>query len=238
MNRLGKGCGRALYSRTYKWALEKEALKGKRILDFGAGKCAFAEKLSTHGFDIIPIEFFRLENGKVMVDWCNTQIDKIISSIKTYGLFDIVICDSVLNSVVSKNIETDVLNCCSAFLKKSGKLFISGRIYTMIESNGKVKTIYQLDKDGSTMNMRRGHWYGQHFHKKELIKPLLEKHGLIVDELKFDSFTWKALCSKGKINLEECLKSMENEFNLVYNDKGEHYKKGNAIKEALLCVYD
>jgi ParB family chromosome partitioning protein len=237
MNRLSKGKARVFYSQIYKWALEKRALNGKRALDFGAGKCAFAEKLSQKGFNITPIEFFRLDNGKIMTEWCNLQADKIAADIKQEGLYDVVICDSVLNSVVSKDIETDVINTCAVFLNNKGKLFISGRIFYDSLSQGDNKTIYELDKNGFTMNMRQGHWYGQHFHAKEDIKPLLERHGLLVDELIMTHATWKALCRKGKIDLEKCLQSVYNEFNLVYNDNGDSYQKGNAMKEALLCVY-
>jgi ParB family chromosome partitioning protein len=237
MNRLGKAGIRASYSQTYKWALEKRALEGKRILDFGAGKCAFAEKLSKKGFNIIPIEFFRMKDGEVMYEWCNTQIDKIISDIKANGLFDVVICDSVLNSVVNKEIEADVINCCTVFLNEGGKLFISGRIYSQPRSNGNHRTVYELDNNGFTFNRRNGSWYGQHFHKPDEIKPLLESYGLKINELKTDMGTWKALCLKDKINIKECLKSIEREFNMVYNKHNDHYQKSEAVKEALLCAY-
>jgi ParB-like chromosome segregation protein Spo0J len=50
MNRLAKGGGNggksgAAYSRLYKYILEQNALEGKSALDFGAGKCAFPERV-------------------------------------------------------------------------------------------------------------------------------------------------------------------------------------------------
>jgi ParB family chromosome partitioning protein len=237
MNRLNGGGIRAFYSQTYKWALEKHALEGRRVLDFGAGKCAFAEKLAEKGFDIIPVEFFRMKDGKVMYDWCNAQIDRVISAVKTKGLFDVVICDSVLNSVVNKDVEADVINCCAAFLKEGGKLFISGRIYYPVKSDGKCRTVYQLDGDGFTFNMRRGSWYGQRFHKPDEIGPLLESRGLKALEIKADDRTWKALCAKGAINTGECMESVEREFNMVYNKHNGRYQKGTEVREALSCVY-
>jgi ParB family chromosome partitioning protein len=236
MNRL-VGARRANYSQTYAMALRGGLLKDKRTLDFGAGKCAFAEKLANKGYDITPIEFFRISpGGGIAADWANAQIDLIACTIKNKGLYDVVICDSVLNSVISEEAETDVINCCAVFLKENGRLFISGRLLTNYKRDGWHKTIYQLDDKWFTMNMRHGEWYAQHFHKKETVKPLLEKHGLVVLEIEFDTNAWRAVCGKGKINLENCLRSIDNEFNIKYN-KTQSYKKGDIMREALLRAY-
>jgi ParB family chromosome partitioning protein len=64
-----------------------------------------------------------------MVEWVKSQARLIAGRIKTDGLFDIVICDSVLNSVISAEAKSDVIYCCAAFLKPGGTLFISGRKY-------------------------------------------------------------------------------------------------------------
>jgi hypothetical protein len=86
------------------------------------------------------------------------------------------------------------------------------------------------------MNMRKGEWYAQHFHRQDEIKPLLERHGLIVIKLDAEAAVWRAVCKKGKINTESCLKSIEREFNMKYN-KNQSYEKGQIVREALSCVY-
>lgn len=240
MNRLSVNADgkRANYSQTYAMALKLGLLKDKRVLDFGAGKCAFAEKLAKKGYDITPIEFFRKsDSGAIDADWANAQIDLISDTVKNKGLYDVVICDSVLNSVISEGAESDVINCCAVFLKKNGQLVISGRIISESKTNGNHRTTYQLDDKGFTMNMRGGEWYAQHFHKKEGVKPLLEKHGLVVEKIEFDINVWRAACAKGEINLGKCLTSIENEFNLKYN-KTQAYNKGGIVREALLCAYN
>jgi ParB family chromosome partitioning protein len=238
LNRLGTNAEKANYSRTYAMAIREGLLKGRRVLDFGAGKCAFAEKLAKKGFDITPLEFFRkAENGSVDSGWANAQIDLIADAVKTKGLYDVVICDSVLNSVISQGAEADVINCCAVFLRENGRLVISGRLSGSHKTSGKNCTVYQPDDKGFTMNMRRGEWYAQHFHKKEDVKPLLEKHGLVVEKTEFENGRlWRAVCRKGVINLENCLESVCREFNLKYN-KTRSYNKGGVMKEALLCAY-
>jgi ParB family chromosome partitioning protein len=143
MKRLGSN-KKANYSQTYALAIREGLLSGKRTLDFGAGRCAFAEKLKTKGFDITPLEFFRVKpGGRIDSDWTNNQIDMIVNDIKQKGLYDVVICDSVLNSVVSQEVETDVINTCAAFLNTDGILVISGRCSTNYRVSLKTRLVFR-----------------------------------------------------------------------------------------------
>ena len=55
----------------------------------------------------------------------NKQIDRLIEYLKNNKDFDVVVCDSVLNSVDSVEAEKSVITCLNLFT--NNRLFISGR---------------------------------------------------------------------------------------------------------------
>ena len=87
--------------------------RNSRFLDFGAGKCAYAKK-----YGGIPLEFYPNNGYGINVDSGNKMIDGVIFEIVKHGVFDFVVCDSVLNSVDSLQAERAVLDCCNIFTAK------------------------------------------------------------------------------------------------------------------------
>lgn len=171
--------------------------RNSRFLDFGAGKCAYAKK-----YGGIPLEFYPNNGYGINVDSGNKMIDGVISEIVKHGVFDFVVCDSVLNSVDSLQAERAVLDCCNIFTAK--KLFVSGRTLESCvnkwsmkkDSNIGKRFVEFLDDDNFSAIARRGHWYFQHWHTRESIEKALNNSGFEVKTMVYakngDSFQIEA----------------------------------------------
>lgn len=95
----------------------------------------------------------------------------ICRTLSEYGLYDVVVCDSVLNSVNSLEDEKNVLLSCAALCKKDGMIFYSGiplRFAVRVSDRSKSKDYRSkaifLDAHNFTANYRFGEWYYQHYH--------------------------------------------------------------------------
>ncbi len=102
--------------------------KDMRILDFGAGQKDYATILKKKGYLIDAIEFFHRKDGADIIDEKEIRQDcaSICKTLSDYGLYDVVVCDSVLNSVNSEEDEKNVLLSLSALCKPGGMIFWSG----------------------------------------------------------------------------------------------------------------
>lgn len=151
-----------------------EGRKDLRILDFGAGFKGYYKMLKGQGYNIDAIEFFYVEQQgreKIFTEQVERDCKEICSHIKEGGLYDVVICDSVLNSVDSLQAERSVLRTLSALCKKNGTIFWSGIPLKPIKQRGIKENSAEsrsrgvfLDQDNFTANFRSGVWYFQHYH--------------------------------------------------------------------------
>lgn len=217
--------------------------KNTSILDFGCGKGAYIKMLAKKYYTL-GIEFFNNNGKSIDVASGNLMIDNLISRLKTNKQFDVVVCDSVLNSVDSSDAELSVIRCLNLFCNH--KLFISGRpIDTVINKYNLKKDRYTnkrflefLDKDNFSANYRRGKWYFQHYHSKEKITELLEENGFKVIKITWakygDSFQIEADKTKYLTN-EEYVNAINFEFNLPLPN-GRRYNRHNEIKEVLEII--
>lgn len=172
----------------------------KSILDFG---CGYGAYITTLGANAYGIEFYN-QVSKKYVNAAKTkeQAAMIFSKIKSSGLFDIAVCDSVLNSVDSVKAEQSVMGTLNALLKLNGTLYISGRsIECTNRIDQRVSTVTDskiefLDDNNFTAKFRQGQWYYQHFHRKTDIKPLLESNGFKLQQLHYTRSTWRAMAIK------------------------------------------
>lgn len=169
-------------SRMYENVVLPTLKKGERILDFGCGQGDYVAKLAGLGHDILGVEFYRRLKGKNAIDTraVHRMIDAVCSSLRQRGLFDVVVCDSVLNSVDSLQAEADVLTCLNALCRPGGRIVFSGRsreYVEAIESNAtKVETqrrnVCFLDPDGFTAVHQGTGWLYQKFHRKAEVSSL------------------------------------------------------------------
>ena len=165
-------------SQLYELFVIPKITKQMRVLDFAAGKKAYANKLAKNGYNIKALEFYYRDKCDIIAyNQVMADFDEIVEDIENNGLFDAVVCDSVLNSVDSPKAEISVLKTLQSLCKPNGYIFVSGRPIEAFEkdtktSGSKLQSFYFFDKDGFTANLRKGHWFFQRGHTREEIKEL------------------------------------------------------------------
>ena len=155
-----------------------------RVLDFGAGQKDYATRLKKEGYRIDAIEFFHRKDGADVIDEKEIRQDcaDVCRTLSEYGLYDVVVCDSVLNSVNSLEDERNVLLSLSALCKPGGMIFWSGipLLFAQKASERKETHDYRskalfLDANNFTANFRFGEWYFQHYHSTADVCRLTEE---------------------------------------------------------------
>lgn len=213
--------------------------RNPRILDFGCGKGTYADYLKDKGFDITGLEFYNYKNSRIDIGKTKAQFHAMLDKLKD-GRFDVVVCDSVLNSTDCLEAESAIMACLNLFT--SDKLFISGRsLDTAI--NRQVRTrvcdnrlyYYFMDDNHYTAIYRRGNWYYQKFHSKEDIESLLASAGFRIDEIRYGDWTpsWQVQATKiRELTREEYEKAIDYEFSLpLPNNK--RYELKNEMKNTM-----
>lgn len=209
----------------------------KSILDFGCGKGAYINALAKQ-YDAVGIEFYNNDRKHIDIRKGHTMIDNLIHHLEEKGKFDIVVCDSVLNSVDSVETEKSVMACLNLFAKDI--VFISGRPMDKVENLRNLKRnkdtanyVYYPDENGFTATYREGKWFFQKFHTKEQVEQLAIDNGFEIEDIFFDANTFKCRLKKVKdLTLEEYIKAVDFEFNLPLPN-GKSYNRQDDIKKAL-----
>lgn len=228
---------RTCKSRLYERLVIPDIEKGMRILDFGAGKGLYASTLRENGHDIISLEFYHNNMTSINVSAGVRDIERLISSLETWGRFDAVVCDSVLNSVDSPDAERAVVGACSAMLKPGGTLYISGRPKESVDKMmnfkkyGSVKNcFYFLDADGFTATFRRGNFYYQKFHTEDQVRDLIAENGFSLAKYSNDGNGWRCKLVKEEESVNADF-GIRFEFSLPY--PGGRYEYADRMAEAL-----
>jgi ParB family chromosome partitioning protein len=173
------------HSTLYEKAVIPYIQKNHSILDFGAGQRDYAKMLQGKGFNIHTIEFFLRKPGKdvIWIEEIRNDFAKIITQLTFYGQYDVVICDSVLNSIDSLEAQKSVLISLSALCKKGGKIFWSGIPLKFKQLHIDRKNTFDskessafLDEKGFTGNYRYGEWYFQKYHTRNEVEELNSKY--------------------------------------------------------------
>jgi ParB family chromosome partitioning protein len=160
-------------SRTYENLVIPRLKKGLRILDFGAGQMDYVKKLKAQGADIHGVEFYVRKGRLLDTPRAHRDIDALCKDLERRGLFDMVVCDSVLNSVDTLQAESDVLTCLNALCKSGGMVVFSGRTREKMEyreathtTNTDAVTRYVnfFDEHGFSAMYANGVWRYQKFH--------------------------------------------------------------------------
>ena len=152
--------------------------KQDRILDFGCGNGDGAKALRADGYNVSSVEFF-YRGGKhaIQTSAVHAMIDRMCAEMAR-GLYDVVICDAVVNSVNSLQAEVDVLRCVNGLCKPGGIITISGRSREVVsgragaESDNKAdagagRKVEFIDPHGFSATPRgEDSWFFQKFHTK------------------------------------------------------------------------
>lgn len=208
------------------------------ILDFGCGKGAYINFLSRKGYNAYGVEFYNNNKKSIDVVKGNKQIDELIKYINNRKDFDLVICDSVLNSVDSMKAQLSVMDCLNLFTKED--CFISGitlkKAQQLNVSNTNRRVTSKLrffDKNNFTASFRNGKWYYQKYHTKQDVYKLAEESGFKVIDYQEISGSFKAQLKKVKVlNKRRYKEAINFEFNLpLPNDKS--YNRHKDMLKAL-----
>ncbi|NNJ10551.1 ParB N-terminal domain-containing protein [Chloroflexales bacterium ZM16-3] len=151
---------------------------GEHVLDFGCGQADYVKKIGRERpeIPILGMEFFYRKGDYIDSHAVHAMADALFAHLRTYGLFDVVVCDYVLNSIDSQRAEDAVLTCLSAFTKPGGRIYASGRRRDFIEGNmyatshrGAMRGFEFLDSAGLSGILFKGRWFYQKFHTKSQI---------------------------------------------------------------------
>lgn len=228
-------------------------LQDKRFLDLFSGKGVESDKIKKKKKGILKdmnrIELFHcakrfnlsLKITRFFIQQTINSIDKDLLS-GGNGLFDFVICDSVINSVDSLQAEKDVINCCISFLKPNGYLIMSGRLYEQITNNYTARSaqkLFPLDDEGFSFGDYHGKWFCQRFHRdKEHFLEVIYKNTNQLSEVAWDdkSGHFSMIFKRTKTNFTPAMQeSIKREFDLPHGDVSIGY--GNKMLETLKKCY-
>lgn len=245
MKRLRQGKGKMLHSRLYEGLvlpfISKPQNKAKRILDFGAGEYDYAKMLMAQGYDIHMVDPYHREKGLLSVAKNTASFLKICSDLDKFGRYDIVICDSVLNSIDNIQSWYDVINTCYVLLKPNGHMFISGRPMVAIIDAGRCRhkivskkdTMYFTDNNNLTANFREGQWFFQKFDTKQDLDVIVAIFGSKIDMYSHNtSYGLHLQKTNSDYDFGKCVESAMREFNMMLPN-GKSYGLQEQIKVSL-----
>lgn len=207
------------------------------VLDFGCGKGGYISQLAKHR-RAVGIEFFNNNGSVIDVAAGNAMIDRLCKEIEINGPFDVVVCDSVMNSVDSLQAEKSVMGCLNLF--GTGKCFISGRPRDRAEDKLRSKRSITLSKrfsefmdaDGFTATYRKGNWYYQHYQTKEQVQDLAKQNGFVIDTMAWgkhgDSYQ-TAMHKTMQLSDDDLIAALSFEFDLPLPSSRSYGRQADII---------
>lgn len=242
MHRLQGKKSRLITSTLYENYVLPTLQKNERTVDFGAGRCAYADMLMKQGYKMLAYEPHFQQKGSLNIREVVSQINKLCVNVRRNGLYDVVVLDSVLNSVVNSRFEHAVLTTCNALLKQDGRIYIGTRSLAFTERLKTFKTynshgrdIQFLDKENFGATYRSGVWTMQHFHTHESLKGLLMQYFETV-ELKGSESEAQlyAIASRPrKLPRTKVEEAINVEFNMEYPGNYHHNMHHELVEEMM-----
>ena len=249
MHRLETGGKSQKHSTTYENFVIPNINKSQRIVDFGAGECEYVNMLRKKGFKIYEYEPHYRKKGKNAIDIEAVVrfINVLNRDIKSRGLYDVVVLDSVLNSITSNEFEDYVLTACNALCNKDGVFYTGTRSLKSVERDLSYKSTREpmkrrvefLDKDNFSATFRNGVWTLQKFNSVETLTELLHRYFYDVEVKELGASNIYGIC-KGpkKLSINQYSKALDIEFNMEYPNGFRHNKHEelvNTIIENIKC---
>jgi ParB family chromosome partitioning protein len=193
--------------------------------------------MKKRGIDAYGIEFFFRRGRSINKTQVRRFIDLAVEGIKKGGLFDHVMMDFVINSVVNKQAAHDVLMCASAFCKPGGTMYVSGRFPPTPERAKKARgsggiEVQFLDKDGFSGQLHFGGWFYQLYHTKPQVERIIAKYYNDIYKVRWAGTKWMMMAKKKVIHpLEKYEASLRREFDLPWVD-GESVGRAEKMIDA------
>ncbi len=242
MNRDGKSISSTLYDRFVLPYVKKDM----RIVDFGAGKMHYINGLRKQGFRAFGYEPYMRTEGKDVLN-----ISAVIDHIKALetevgknGLFDVVILDSVLNSITSLEYEAAVLTVCNALCRPDGTFFTGTRNKEFVDyrkkrdkSTGNYRYLEFEDKKGFSATFGKGVWTMQKFNTPDHLKLMLMQYFDEVKVVDTKESQIYGICRKPKrLPIETYREALEMEFNIEYPDNYRHNQHKKLVENIIACL--
>ncbi len=234
-----------LPSKLYLFHVEKDLSRTARYLDFGCGEGAHIGNLKAKGYKAFGIEFFRRDGFMLNKTAVHAMINEVCADIRANGLFDVVICDYVLNSTDSPQAEADVMNCIGAFTRPGGVIYLAAtsrrsvvkrkraRLFGGNNPKSRGRAVEFLDENGYTASFRDGRWFFQKFYETDDARNLIRRH-LGADPLRWsmDGNAFYASIVPQRLRpVDEIEASIAREFDLLWPN-GESVGKSAVVLDA------
>ncbi|MFJ4668959.1 ParB N-terminal domain-containing protein [Kitasatospora purpeofusca] len=248
MHRLGGDEGDSNKSTTYERHVLPALRPGQRVMDFGAGELAYIKRVKDQGFDAHWYEPHVKAAGKqnaLDVAATVSHIRDLQRDVPANGLYDVVVLDSVLNSVTSLAFENAVMTACNSLVAADGTFYTGTRSLGSAErrmsgkkarNNGRYRrSIEFLDEDGFTASFRKGVWTMQRFHDPESLRALMERFfGEVEIRGNPNGSNIYAVCRRPlALPAERRRAALELEFNMEYPGSYRH-NRHKPLVEALM----
>lgn len=226
--------------------LAKHKSENPSLFDFGAGKLSYVRKLRKEGYDTYGYEpFFRSYNdpSKLNIKATLNMMDIMDKKMRKDGLFDIGVCDTVINATINEDFEDCVMTCCNALLRTDGTMFFATRNLDEVNYHNKadyvrsmgVRLDYLDDKNFSVFNAY-GVWNILNFHSPKTFHKLAKKYFEVV-KVRSISNSVLAICEKPiELDLDHVEKCLNIEFNMEYPNNYYH-NKHEAICGTVVDLY-
>lgn len=232
-----------LHSRLYERYVLPHLSKETRLIDFGAGRMQYVQKLQKEGYKAFGYEPHYKKAGTTSFDVraIVSHIKAIERDIKRNGLYDRCVLDSVLNSITSNEFEHAVMLTCNALMKQDGVFYTGTRNIrqTISQMNGDVaKSLHRriefLDKDKYSATFRSGVWTLQKFHDKETLYALCRKYFKQVEVEDTSSSQLFAVCREPvQWDMDEYKRVLNLEWNMEYPNGYRHNQQEGIVQEIM-----
>ncbi|MFG2143628.1 hypothetical protein ACGFRG_05430 [Streptomyces sp. NPDC048696] len=246
MHRLGGNESRSNKSAVYEQHVIPELSRGQRIVDFGAGELAYIQSLKMAGWDAHWYEPHVKATGKqnaLDVAATVSHIRDLQRDVQANGLYDVVVLDSVLNSVTSLDFEQHVVAACSSLLSKTGTFYTGTRSLDSVtrraggsksRNNRYRRNLEFLDENGFSATFRTGVWTMQRFHTPKSLHNLLSRY---FGEVQLVGKSGGSLMAKCRNPLplppEQRRLALDTEFNMEYPN-GYRHNRHKALMDTLM----
>ncbi|MFF7171642.1 methyltransferase domain-containing protein [Streptomyces pseudovenezuelae] len=246
MHRLGGDDGDSAKSAVYVKHVLPTLKKSQRIVDFGAGEAAYITLLKEQGYDAHWYEpHVKAKGTQNALDVAATvaHIRDLHRDVRANGQYDIVVLDSVINSITSLEFEEHVLITCNTLCADDGVFFTgtrhmksiskrnSGRKY---RNNRYRRALEFVDENGFSATFRAGVWTMQRFHTRESLTALLRRY---FGEVRIGVDTGGSLTVECRrplpVSPERRRAALEAEFNMEYPGEYRH-NRHKPLVEALI----
>jgi ParB family chromosome partitioning protein len=241
MLRLREGGERAYRSTLYDRHVLPSLAPGERLLDFGCGQGDYLARLRSEGRPAWGVEFFPRSGQRLDTRRAHELIDEALSELAARGPFDVVVCDSVLNSVDRPEAEADVLACVAALCRQGGRVYLSGRPReaegrylrsTKVTERRHAQRLKFFDDRGFTADFRRGAWFYQRFHTRAEVEQLGRAFGDDAPTITRESTSWQlAARCLARPGFPEVEAALRREFDLPWPE-GWSVGRGEAAVAA------